>query len=106
MIQENQRQDVNGSSNKPYPTERNFVIDAMATIPNKMTDPIVTQDELGNVQNQFGQIKYAKREGAKSIYKDVSRQTANDRIASAKAEGSTVYGVEIDQSDKTDGDQD
>ena len=58
------------------------------------TNPIVTQEELGNVTNHFGQVKYAKREGAKSIYKDVTRNTANDNQASAKAEGSTVYEVE------------
>lgn len=95
MIQENQRQDVNGSSDKPFPTERNFVMgQATDGFLARENNPIVTQDELGNVVNHFGQIKYAKREGAKSIYKDVSRQTANDRAASAKAEGSTVYEVE------------
>ncbi len=71
-----------------------YVVDANATIPNKQSDPIVTQDELGNVVNHFGQIKYARREGAKSIYKDVSRNTANDNAASARAEGSTLYECE------------
>jgi len=60
----------------------------------KESNPVVTQDELGNVVNHFGQVKYARREGAKSIYKDVTRNTANDNEASAKAESSTVYEVE------------
>jgi len=95
MIQKNIRQDVNGSSDKPFPTERNFVMgtgtDGFIT---KESNPVVTQDELGNVVNHFGQVKYARREGAKSIYKDVTRNTANDNEASAKAESSTVYEVE------------
>ena len=104
MIQENIRQDVNGSTDKPYPQERNFVIDASATIPNQMSEP--TPAIGGNpANNHFGQIKYAKREGAKSIYKDVSRQTQNDKDASAKAEGSCAYDVNIDQSEHTDGEQ-
>lgn len=103
MKQENIRQDVNGSSDKPFPTERNFVIDAMATIPNKMSDPYVTQDELGNVVNHFGQVKYARREGAISIYKDVTRNTANDNAASAKAEDSTMYMEVIGEDEESQG---
>ena len=93
MSEENIRQDVNGSSNKPYPQERNFSIDSNATIPNGMSEPAPAKG--GNPMNDhFGQVKYAKRSGAKSIYKDETRNTANDNLASAKAEGSTVYEVE------------
>ena len=93
MPQINDRLDVNGSSDKPYPQERNFTIDAQATIPNPMSEPAPAKG--GNpANNHFGQVKYAKREGAVSIYKDVTRNTANDNQASAKAEGSTVCEVE------------
>ena len=90
IAQENIRQDVNGSTDKPYPTERNFVVDAMATSPNSMTEPAPAKG--GNpANNHFGQVKYARREGAPSIYKDGTRNTANDNEASAKAEGSSIY---------------
>lgn len=71
----------------------------------KEVEPIITQDQLGNVVNHFGQVKYAKREGAISIYKDKSRNTANDNQASAKAEGSMACDVNIDQSEQTDEEQ-
>jgi len=95
MIQENNRQDVNGSSDKPFPQERNFTINAEATIPNAMTAPAPAMGGNPSVEPQ-GQIKYARREGVKSIYKDVTRNTANDNAASAKAEGSTMFEVEKD----------
>jgi len=99
MIQENIRQDVNGSSDKPYPQERNFVIDASATIPNAMSEPAPAKG--GNPANDhFGQVKYARREGATSIYKDETRNTANDNAASAKAEASTIY-EDVDESEET-----
>lgn len=88
-MQENIRQDVNGSSNKPYPQERNFNFDVASTQPSGMGN-FITQADHGNVANHFGQVKYAKREGATSIYKDETRNTANDNAASAKAEGSCV----------------
>jgi hypothetical protein len=82
-----------------------YVIDAEATIPNKMTPPAPALG--GNPANDhFGQVKYAKREGAPSIYKDVTRNTANDNLASAKAEGSASCDINIDQSEHTDMDQD
>ena len=89
MPQINIRQDVNGSDDKPYPQERNFVVDAEATsLGNGAV--IVTADNPENVLNHFGQVKYARREGAVSIYKDATRNTENDNIASAKAEGSVM----------------
>ncbi len=42
----------------------------------------------------IGQVKYARREGAVSIYKDATRNTANDNAASRKAESSTIYECE------------
>lgn len=42
-------------------------------------------DSIGSNQ-QLGQVKYAKRAGAESIYKDATRNTANDNEASAKTE--------------------
>jgi hypothetical protein len=91
IAQENVRQDINGATDKPFPQERNWTLgtgnDGFIT---KETDPIVTQEHQGNAPNHFGQVKYARREGAVSIYKDVTRNTANDNAASAKAEGSTM----------------
>lgn len=99
MIQENIRQDVNGSTDKPFPQERNFVLNN--DIPTQRTDKgiIVPQMATGMVHNQFGQVKYAKREGAISIYKDKTRNTANDNEASAKAEGSTIFEPEGEDKD-------
>lgn len=81
-----------------------YVIDANATIPNQMSEP---QPAIGGnpANNHFGQVKYAKREGAVSIYKDATRNTANDNLASAKAEGSAVGDCNIDQSEQTDSEQ-
>lgn len=106
IAQENIRQDVNGSTDKPFPQERNWVMgtgnDGFITTES---NPIVTQEELGNVVNHFGQVKYAKRAGAKSIYKDASRATANDAEASRKAEGSVVSDLGVDQTEGTDSEQ-
>ena len=66
-----------------------FKIDAEATIPNKMTEPMPTGDEVS-----IGQAKYAKRAGAESIYKDETRNTADDNQASMKAEKTNIYEVE------------
>lgn len=92
IAQENIRQDVNGSTDKPYPQERNWVLnndpDGMIT-PSKTYTPTVAPGA-----QPFGLVKYAKREGAPSIYKDKTRNTADDNAASKKAEGSTVYEVE------------
>jgi hypothetical protein len=89
IAQENIRQDVNGSTDKPYPQERNFVVDANATIPFGMSEPSMPSTTDPDVR--LGQKKYARREGAPSIYKDATRNTADDNSASAKAEGSTIY---------------
>lgn len=94
MPQENIRQDVNGSTDKPFPQERNFVMN-----PDAYTDQVGqghTNTELGHepAKQYGGQVKYARREGAPSIYKDASRYTADDIAASKKAEGSTVFEVE------------
>ncbi len=56
---------------------------------NSEVAPIPTRPNVS-----IGQAKYAKRAGATSIYKDITRNTADDNEASAKAEGSTVYEVE------------
>jgi len=88
----NQRQDVNGSTNKPFPQERNWVRrdDPDGTItPSKTYNP--TSDPAAQ---PFGQVKYARREGAPSIYKDATRNTADDNAASRKAESSTLCEVE------------
>jgi hypothetical protein len=84
-MQLNQRLDVNGSDDKPYPQERNFTVDATATMPSGM-GIFVPQKDNNNVVNEFGQRKYARREGAKSIYKDETRQTQNDKEASNRGE--------------------
>ncbi len=62
----------------------------------------VTQEDHGNVANRFGQVKYAHREGATSIYKDETRNTANDNEASAKAEGSCV-GEDYEEGEESQG---
>lgn len=95
----NQRLDVNGSDNKPFPQERNFVMGTAldGEVNNSNPSMVVTQKDHGNVANEFGQVKYARREGAKSIYKDETRATENDMRASKKAESSTLYEVEGDE---------
>lgn len=99
IAQENIRQDVNGSIDKPFPQERNWKFDA--DIQTQRTDEgiIVPQMATGMVHNQFGQVKYARREGAISIYKDKTRQTENDKQASAKAEGSSIFEPESEGRD-------
>ncbi len=98
MIQENIRQDVNGSSDKPYPQERNFTMDIGPTQPTGMGTYVPSKDFGDDVS--LGQVKYARREGATSIYKDVTRNTADDNRASAKAEASTIY-EDVDESEET-----
>jgi len=88
----NIRLDVNGSDDKIYPQEENFNFNVDSTQPVGMGD-YVPQTDHDNVANTFGQIKYARREGAISIYKDETRATDNDAKASAKAEGSCVGDV-------------
>lgn len=68
MIQENIRQDVNGSTDKPFPQERNFTVDASATIPNPMTEPIPMR--------VVGERKFDKNGYGESIYSD---DTRNDK---------------------------
>ncbi len=87
----------NGNSDKPFPEDRNFTMDVASTQPTGMGE-YVPQTDHKNVANTFGQIKYARREGAISIYKDETRETANDKAASAKAEGS-VMGCDIANED-------
>ena len=79
---------------------KNYVIDSNATIPNKMTEPMPTDEEVS-----IGQAKYAKRAGVESIYKDETRNTADDNRASAKAEGSACCDNNIDQTEGTDSEQ-
>lgn len=100
MSQENIRQDVNGSSDKPFPQEKNFVMN-----PDAYTDQVGQGHTDGNLLHEplkepFGQVKYARREGAPSIYKDASRNTADDNAASAKAEASTIY-EDVDEGEET-----
>lgn len=90
-----------GNPQKPYPIEGNFVRNDDPSI-GDFEGTTVTQMEEGNVANQFGQVKYARREGAISIYKDKSRETENDAAASAKAEGSTIY-EDADESEESQG---
>lgn len=91
MKQENIRQDVNGSTDKPFPQERNFVMNPNPEdgVTGSVLMPSKTAPDIS-----IGQVKYAKREGAPSIYKDATRNTADDNAASRKAEGSTVFEVE------------
>lgn len=88
----------NGDGTKPYPNDRNFVVDSMSTIPNKMTEPSMPSTTDPDVR--LGQKKYAKREGAPSVYKDATRNTADDNEASAKSEASTIY-EDVDESEET-----
>lgn len=104
VTQENDRQDINGSMNKPYPQERNFTTDIGPTQPTGMGIFVPSKDFGDDVS--LGQAKYAKRAGATSIYKDVTRNTADDNKASAKAESSVSPGVGIDQTEGTDLEQD
>ena len=72
---------------KPYPVEGNFVRGDASLGEGRIETPA---DNVGQGTNHFGQVKYARREGAPSIYKDATRQTQNDKDASAKAEGSSI----------------
>lgn len=94
IAQENIRQDVNGSTEKPYPQERNWVFNPNPEdgITGNVTTPSKTGPDIS-----IGQVKYARREGAPSIYKDETRNTADDNRASRKAESSTIYEVEDDE---------
>lgn len=85
---ENIRQDINGSTDKPYPQERNFVRNNNPEdgITGSVTMPSITAPNIS-----IGQVKYARREGASSVYKDATRNTADDNRASAKAERTTLY---------------
>ncbi len=74
-------------------SNKKYVIDATATALTG-AGVFVPQTDHGNVANHFGQVKYARREGAVSIYKDETRNTANDNAASKKAESSTLYECE------------
>ncbi len=83
VTQENIRQDVNGSTDKIFPQERNWTQDVGSTQPAGMGNyaPSTTDPDV-----RLGQIKYAKRAGAESVYKDATRNTANDDIASLKTQ--------------------
>lgn len=48
-------------------------------------EPLPTDDEVS-----IGQEKYARREGSESIYKDETRNTADDNEASARAEATSI----------------
>lgn len=78
-----------GSDNKPYPNNRNFVV-GQATDGFTANETEPSMPSTTNPDMRLGQVKYARREGAVSIYKDGTRNTANDNAASAKAEGSTM----------------
>lgn len=91
-MQINNRLDVNGSDDKPFPQERNFVMRPDALVDNVGPGRTVVPNDMGGARpNHFGQVKYARREGAVSIYKDATRNSANDDEATAKAEGSSIF---------------
>ena len=90
-----------GNPPKPFPVEGNFTRDVASTQPTGMGEFTPSADN-GNVANHFGQVKYARREGAVSIYKDETRNTANDNLASAKAEASCV-GEEYEEGEESQG---
>ena len=84
---------VNGSSDKPYPTQANWVRNDDpdgTTIKSRFVEPTVDN----YAAQPFGQVKYVKREGAPSQYEDATRNTADDNAATKRARGSTVYQVE------------
>lgn len=99
MIQENNSQNVNGSSDKPFPQERNFVM-GQATDGFNASEQQPIMPSTSNPDVRMGQVKYARREGAVSIYKDGTRNTADDNAASAKAEATTIY-EDVDEGEET-----
>jgi hypothetical protein len=91
-----------GTPSKPFPEEANFTVSSATSDvlgPGGIYTPTL---DPGNDPNHFGQVKYARREGAISIYKDVTRNSANDNEASKKAESSTLYECE-DGSEESQG---
>ncbi len=95
MPQINERLDVNGSDNKPYPQERNFVMGQANDGMSAEVQPIMPS--TSNPDVRLGQVKYARREGAPSIYKDGTRNTADDNAASRKAEASSIFEPENEE---------
>lgn len=80
MPQINDRLDVNGSDNKPFPQERNWVRndDPDGTI----TPSRIEREAAGTPMTEpFGQAKYAVRGMGPSIYQDKTRYTADDMAA-------------------------
>ncbi len=76
--------------------ERNYVVsDETSTILPEGRNVVPSKDYGDDVA--LGQVKYAVREGATSIYKDVTRNTDNDNAASKKTEGSTYCDVFKDE---------
>lgn len=79
-----------------YYNQKNFVM-------GQATDGFIANETQPSMPStidpdvRLGQVKYARREGAVSIYKDGTRNTANDNAASKRAESSTVYEVEDDE---------
>lgn len=90
-----------GDPSKPYPIEGNYVLNPDPDM-GVESETVVTQEDAGNVANHFGQVKYAVREGATSIYKDETRNTANDNEASTKTENSCLGDVYYNE-DETQG---
>jgi hypothetical protein len=83
MIQKNERQDVMGSNDKPFPTERNFTMganpeDCSTGYP---VEPIPTKKNVS-----IGQAKYAKRNYGDSIYEDTTKMTEDDYEADERAD--------------------
>jgi len=80
-----ERKDVDGSNGKPYPQMRNFVMgSAMDGYINNQHQPVTPSTTSPDVR--LGQVKYAKRAGAESVYKDATRNTADDNAASRKTQ--------------------
>lgn len=58
------------------------------------SDIVRSRQEPTAPNRTIGQEKYARRAGAASIYKDSTRNTADDNAASKKAEGSSIFECE------------
>lgn len=81
MPQINDRLDVNGSQDKPFPQERNFVLNADPD-GTFVVDSRIEKDATSTPSDQpFGQAKYAVRGMGPSIYQDKTRYTADDTAA-------------------------
>lgn len=80
IAQENVSQDVNGSTDKPFPQERNWVFNPDALVDN--IGPGRTETPGNQSAKQVGgQAKYAVKGLGPSIYQDKTRYSADDGAA-------------------------